>query len=203
MSQDQDAPKEENPSGPVECAECGTRLDEGAERVATDGGTFCRPCYNNLTEQLRQAVIAQGQDINYPMAVVGAVAGAAIGVVAWWGFTVLTNIAFGLVAIVIGVAVAKGTVILSGNKRSTGLQVISIVVSTLAFVYASYLVNRTFVNRAIQADGIEGALPLLPDPDLFIEVLSLSAGFMDLIFLAIVVYEAWKIPAPIKLEPST
>ena len=195
---------EEPPTPQVEnCAECGTQLNERDDREVTDNGTFCRPCYNNLIGQLQQAVAAQNQDINYPMAAVGALGGAVIGVLAWWGFTVVTNIAFGLVAVVIGFAVGKGTVMLSGNKHSTGLQALSISVSIVAFFYANYLVTRTFVHQAWAEEGMEGVLPLLPAPDVLFEVISLNFGFMDVVFLAIVVYEAWKIPASIKIAPAS
>ena len=89
----------------VRCAECSTTLGEEQEREVTDDGTFCRPCFNNLTAQLQQVVAAQGQEINYPMAMVGGLGGGAVGVLVWWGFTVVTSIAFGLIAVVIGIAV--------------------------------------------------------------------------------------------------
>jgi hypothetical protein len=183
----------------IRCAQCSTTLGEGRERLTAGGGTFCRPCYNNLREQVRQAVEAQTQDINYPLAVIGAVLGGAVGVVAWWGFTVVSGIAFGLVAIVIGVAVAKGATILAGNKRSQGLQILSVIVSTIGFFYATYLVNRTFILRAAIEEGEALTLPLLPSPELFYEVVAVGFGIMDLVFLGIVVYEAWKIPAPPQL----
>ena len=63
-SQDSGAPV----SDVVNCAECGTQLERHADREVTDNGTFCRPCYNNLTAQLHQAVAAQSQHINYPLA---------------------------------------------------------------------------------------------------------------------------------------
>jgi hypothetical protein len=195
--------QEPSPPQPVNCAECGTRLDAGSDSEVTDNGTFCRPCYNNLTAQLHQALAAQSENVNYPMAFLGALAGATIGVLAWWGFTVVTSIAFGLVAVVIGIAVAKGAVMLSGGKRSTGLQAMSVSVSTLAYFYASYLVNRTFLHQAFAEEGVEGALPLLPPPDVFVQVIGLSFGFMDVVFLAIVIYQAWKIPAPIRLAPAS
>lgn len=47
--------------------------------------------------------------------------------------------------------------------------------------------------------GVDGQLPLLPDLSTFIEVIGLGFSPIDLIFLGIVVYEAWKIPAPIRL----
>ncbi len=184
----------------VRCSECDTELSEGQDRETTEDAVFCRSCFNNLTAQLHQVVAEQGQNINYPMAVVGGVVGAAVGVLAWWGFTVVTTISFGLVAIVIGITVGKGVVMLSGNKHSQGLQITSVIIATLGFVYASYLVNRTLVHRAIAEEGQELFLPWIPTPDVLINVLRLSFSFMDVVFLAIVVYEAWKIPAPVQIE---
>ncbi len=190
-----------NPAGEeVRCAECGTVLREGQDREATDDGVFCRPCFNNLTAQLHQVVAAQGADVNYAAAFLGAALGGAAGSLVWWGFTVVTNIAFGLVAIVIGVAVGKGTVFLSGNKRHVNLQILSALVSIVAFFYASFLVNRTFIQRAFVGKGGTLEIPLLPDPALFLRVVTAGFGIMDLVFLAIVVWEAWKIPAPIALS---
>ncbi len=183
----------------VRCAECGTLLSEGQDRETTDDSVFCRPCFNNLTAQLQQAVAVQGQDINYSMAAIGGLLGAAIGVLAWWGFTVVTNIAFGLVAVVIGIAVGKGVLMLSGNKRSQGLQITSVIIATLGFVYASYLVNRTFVQKALTEEGQDVVLPWIPNPEMLIWVLQLGFSFMDVVFLAIVVYQAWKIPEPMRI----
>jgi hypothetical protein len=191
------------PQEPARCAECGTTLFEGQDRQVTDDGTFCRPCFDRLTYELERALGEQGRDINYPMAVVGGLAGAAVGVAAWWGFTVLTNIAFGLVAVVIGFATGKGVAMLSGGKRHVNLQVLSVAISIAGFAYASYLVNRTFLQRAFTEQGQQVVLPWLPDPGLFFNVVSPGFGVMDVVFLAIVVWEAWKIPAPIRIaSPS-
>jgi hypothetical protein len=195
------AVEQEGPPGgsEVRCAECGNVLAEGQDREVTDGGVFCRHCFLVLTNQLQQVLEAQGQDVNYPAAALGGLAGAVAGVLAWWGFTVLTSVAFGLVAIVIGVAVGKGVVMASGNKRHRNLQVLSLLVSVAAFFYASYLVNRTFIQRAYAEKGEAVALPLLPEPGLLFAVVSAGFGVMDLVFLAIVAYEAWKIPAPLAI----
>jgi len=183
----------------VRCAECGAVLQEGQDRQATEGGVFCRACFEGLTSQLRQVLDAQGQDVAYGAAVAGGVAGAALGVLAWWGFTVLTHVAFGLVAVVIGIAVGKGVVIGAGNKRHRNLQALSAAISAAGFVYASYLVNRTFIHKAYADRGEPIALPLLPPPELFFRVVAVGFGIMDLVFLAIVLYEAWKIPAPVEI----
>ena len=183
----------------IRCAECGTVLAEGQDREVTDGGVFCLPCFEKLTAQLNQAIGGQSTDINYAMAVVGGAAGAVIGVVTWWGFTVLTNIAFGLVAVVIGITVGKGITMLVGSKRHRNLQIMSVAIAALAFFYASYLVNRSFAMEYFAEQGEGVVIPLLPAPDMFVGLLAANFGLMDLVFLAIVVYEAWKIPAPIKL----
>jgi hypothetical protein len=195
--EDQNGP--ETPATELRCAECDTAISPGQDHETTGDGIFCRPCFDKLTSQLEQVLAEQGRDINYAGALAGALAGAATGVLAWWGFTVLTNIAFGLVAVVIGVAVGKGVVMLSGGKRHVNLQVMATLVSTIAFFYASYLVNRTFVHRAMAEEGRALVLPLLPDPLLLFEIVKIGFGVMDLVFLAIVIYEAWKIPAPVKL----
>ena len=194
--------EEETPTAISEeehCAQCQTVLAEGAEREVTDDGVFCGTCYGALREQVRMAVQAQGENIPYPNAVIGAVVGGALGAVLWWGFTVVTQIAFGLVAVVIGFAVGKGILLMTGNKRAKGLQILSVVVSGLSFFYASYLVNRTFILRAFAEDGEEIILPLLPSPELLVKAVSINFGVMDLVFLAIVLYQAWKIPAPLQL----
>lgn len=187
----------------VRCAECHTVLREGQDREVTDDGVFCRPCFNNLTAELGQALVTQGTDVNYPAALLGGVLGGAAGAAVWWGFTVVTNIAFGLVAVVIGVAVGKGTVLLSGNKRHLNLQLLSVLVSLVAFFYATFLVNRTFIQQAFAKRGETLIIPFLPEPDQFFRVVTAGFDFMDLVFLAIVVWEAWKIPAPIQLGAAS
>ncbi len=183
----------------VRCNECQTSIAAGQDYEMTEDGAFCRPCYDALRRQVIEVVDSQSQEINYPTAFVAGVAGAVLGGLVWWGFTMMTQIAFGFVAIVIGWAVGRGVIIGSGGKRGRGLQVLSVLVSAVAYFYASYLVTRSLVLRAMAERGESISLPLLPDLHQFYTVLSLSFGMMDLIFLGIVLFEAWRQPAPIRL----
>src|SRR5262245_45001660 len=108
-------------SAPETCARCQRELS-GGDRVQASGKTFCRSCYETLRQQLEQTVQGMSTDINCPMAVVGAVLGGIAGALLWWGFTVMTHIAFGLVAVAIGFLVGQGTVYFTGGKRARGLQ---------------------------------------------------------------------------------
>src|SRR2546426_3463418 len=103
------------------CARCRAALRE-SDRVTAEDRVFCRTCYDILKLELRRGVATMSEDINYPRAVLGAVLGGVVGVLAWWGFTVLTKIGFGLVAVGIGFLVGQGTARFAGGKRSVGLQ---------------------------------------------------------------------------------
>jgi len=184
---------------PLICAECEKPIPKGTATF-TENAAFCQSCYEKLASVVEDPVDAQSRDINYTMAVVGGLLGGFLGALVWWGFTVTTNIAFGLVAVLIGIAVGKGVVILSGNKRAVSLQAISIVISILSYVMAIYWVNRSFIHKAYAEQGEQVALPFIPDPNLLLEVVRLDIGIFEVVFLGIIIWEAWKIPRPIRLQ---
>ena len=184
------------------CAQCGKVLTPD-DRVASGDKVFCRSCYASLRAELAQAFTDMSSNINYVNATVGAVLGGAVGVLVWWGFTALTHISLGLIAIAIGFLVGMGAVRFAGGKRSGGLQALSIGVALVSFACANYLVNMTFINKMLAGQGDSFRVGFPPaSPDLFFKVLTANFGFMDVVFLAIVVYEAWKIPRPIALPPD-
>jgi hypothetical protein len=182
----------------VRCARCQSALGE-SERVPAGDRVFCRTCFDIVKLQTRTGVAARSDSINYPVAAVGAILGGAIGVFAWWGVTVLTHIGFGLVAVVIGLLVGHGTLRFAGGKRSLGLQVLAVVVGALSFLVAVFLVNMTFLNAALaqRGDAFRVTFPP-PSFEAFYRVIAVNFGIMKLVFLAIIVYEAWFIPRPIK-----
>lgn len=185
------------------CRQCNRVLGEGEDREVTTGGVFCAPCYAALKRHVETGIAQQSTGINHVNAAAGGVVGGALGAVVWWGFTVVTKVSFGLVAVVIGYLVGKGVLRASGGKRAVSLQAISAVIAAVAYGYASYLVNRSFLLAAIAADSslqVAGAtLPLLAPPALMFAVIRAGFEVFDLVFLAIVVYQAWKMPAPFKL----
>lgn len=184
------------------CGRCQSALSE-SERVPAGDRVFCRTCFDILKLQVRTGVAALSQGINYPMAAVGAILGGAAGALAWWGVTAMTKIGFGLVAVVIGLLVGHGTLRFAGGKRSLGLQILAVTVGALSFLVAVFLVNMTFINAALAQRG-EAFRVTFPPPSLhaFCHVIAANFGSMKLVFLGIIVYEAWFIPRPIKLPPA-
>lgn len=181
------------------CAQCSKRLAP-QDRVAAGGKLFCRSCFESLKADLRQAFDQMSTNVNYVNGTIGAVLGGALGALVWWGFTVATKLGLGLVAIVIGFLAGQGAVRFTGGKRSSGLQLIAAAAAAASFVLATYLVNMTFANRALAADGDTRRLHFPPQSwDTFVRVVSADFGVMDLVFLAIVVYYAWRIPKPIPI----
>ncbi|HEV8643855.1 MAG TPA: hypothetical protein VGV13_22535 [Methylomirabilota bacterium] len=184
------------------CARCEKTLTE-SDRIEASGRLYCRACYQTLRYQLQQAVGTLSKDVNYPLAVIGAVLGGVVGTLIWWGFTVLTNIAFGLVAVAIGFLVGHGAMRFAGGKRTTGLQVLAILVATISFFAATYLVNMTFINQELVKRGEAWRIPFPPSNlQVFYRVVAAGFGLMDVVFLAIVVWQAWAIPRPLRL-PET
>jgi hypothetical protein len=181
------------------CAQCGKRLTPD-DRVAAGGKLFCRSCYADLRAQLEQVVTQMSSDIPWVNATLGALLGGVAGILVWWGFTVVTKMSFGLIAVGIGFAVGWGTVRFAGGKRSSGLQALSVTVAALSYAVATYLVNMTFMNRALVEQG-KAYRVAFPPQSLEIAGMVLASGFgvMDVVFLAIVIYEAWKLPRPIVL----
>ncbi len=182
------------------CGRCQAALSE-SDRVPAGDRVFCRTCYDILKLQVRTGVAAMSEGINYPVASIGAVLGGTAGALAWWGLTVLTKIGFGLVAVVIGLLVGHGTLLFARGKRSVGLQAMAVAVGALSFLVAVYLVNMTFINQALAQRGEAWRVGFPPaSVNAFYQVIAANFGIMKLVFLGIIVYEAWFIPRPIKLS---
>jgi hypothetical protein len=77
-------------------------------------------------------------------------------------------------------------------------------VALAGYFVATYLVNATFINKALAERGDGQRIELFTmDPALFTRVVALGLGLMDFVFLAIVLWQAWKMPAPLRLPDRT
>ena len=183
------------------CSQCQTVIPAGTG-IATESAVFCQLCYGQLTSMVEAAVAEQGHNINYLGAVAGGLLGGMLGAAVWWGFTTVTNIQFGLVAVIIGWGAGKGVVTLSGGKRALPLQLISLAITLVSYGLATYWVTRTYIIRYMAENGVQAEVPFFPDPGLFLGIVRSGFELFDLIFLAIALWQAWKMPSPIVLQKS-
>ena len=184
------------------CAQCEKPI-AAEEMVVAGGRQFCPSCYAELRVVLERAAYASSVDVNYPLAAIGAVLGGAAGALVWWGFTVVTHIAFGLVAVAIGYLAGHGAMRLAGNKRTVALQALAAGVAAASFVVASYLVNMTLINQQLAKDGESWRLGFPPESlAQAYQVVALGFGLMDVVFLVIVISQAWSIPRPLRIPQA-
>lgn len=185
-------------AGDKPCSQCEatTSIDDG---VTTENAFFCAACYENLKQAIADNLAQQSVAINYTGALLGGLVGGLVGSIAWWGFTVVSGWEVGLIAILIGVAVGKGIVIASGGKRAQTLQIMAVVITAVSYFLAKYWTTRTLVLRE-DASGVAAKFfPVIPSPAKLIEVTQLTFEAFTLLFLAIALWQAWKITAPVKL----
>lgn len=173
------------------CMECNRVLGEEDEWIDTEKGSFCEECYTSLKAELEHIIEHQGDGINLLHAAFGGIFGASFGVLAWWGITTITGYSIGLIAILISFASGKGILFMTKNQRSKNLQYLSVGISSVAYFYAEYLVQRSFPQNA--------NLPLVPSFEIFFGYITHSFNVYTAIFLAIIVWQAWVIPAPYRI----
>jgi hypothetical protein len=197
------APSAARPGSTAAAGTPATRCKACAKLLTGDDGEearrhgYCRECFKTSPEYVGSSAYALTTGINYPMAVTGALLGGFLGSLLWWGVAVASGYRFGLIAVAIGFAVGLGTSLLAGRKRSVGLGVLALVVTLLAYVSATYLVNATFINRSVGEAGTAGMLPLFTiDLGLFLRVVTVGFGMMDLVFLGIALWTAWGLAGP-------
>ncbi len=183
----------------LHCAQCQIAVSAD-HAVQTDNAVFCTRCFAELKRVLEDSLAGQSQNINYLGAVAGGLLGGLLGALIWWGFVMVTNIQFGLIAVVIGWGAGKGVVMFSGHKRSRTLQVISVSLAALSYGMASYWVMMSAFHEYFAENGITTKLPMIPTPALFVDVVSAGFQMFDLIFLAFALWQAWKMPAPVVLN---
>ena len=136
----------------------------------------------------------------------GLIAGA-IGGAIWFGIVWVTSRELGIVAIGIGFLVGQAVVIGSGRRYGRRLQALSLVLTLGAMVLAEYLIVRqSAVAYIVETYGKDAAdtVPLL----LPLGVASdfIMGGIQDdpaqLLFWAIALWTAFRIPGPPKLARS-
>jgi len=144
------------------------------------------------------AVIAQLRvRQNFPRAVAAGLAAAVIGALLWAGFVYVTNYELGLIAVAVGALVGIA-VREAGQGVDSKFGVLGALCAAFGWVLGTMLVVLAMVSKAADVGMLEaaGRLGLGGCISLALE----NGDAMELLFLAIAVYEGWKFAFKYRLQ---
>ncbi len=177
------------------CAVCSKKIDSlGAYTILKTSKSgkietvLCPQCSEQFQDRPEQETL----NPNYPIAFIAGIAGAAVAGIIWYYFVILTEIQFGLVAVLMGWLVGKSVVWGAGNKRGERLQYLSVSLTIIAIIFSEYLVlNHYFIEEF----GSEyGNLTFDDFITAYGYYFSDASGFFNFIFYAIALWQAYKTP---------
>lgn len=191
-------------AGQLLCSRCSKVVAPGAEYMVlaatrtTPPAVLCLECGQAKQSEWEE----KARNINLPRAIAGGLAGAVLGALVWYGFTVVTDRQIGLLAMLIGWLAAQGAILGSGKKRGPALQAIAVVVTAGAFLLAEYLILNHFFNQSLAEDGL-GRRWLSLDGffrTYFDYLRDNARNLLDLLFLGIALWMAYRTPAHGELD---
>ena len=139
---------------------------------------------------------AAGADL--ALALVGGLAGAIVGGIAWGYLVKSIDTELGIAAIGVGILAGFGVALLARGKRGVPLQMIAALTAALGILWGKYFAFVLVGREALKEFGVGSeALPLVSDDTFSLFTASfadLFSGF-DIAWMAFAVYTAWRIPA--------
>lgn len=134
---------------------------------------------------------------NLPRAVAFGVGAALVSSLVWYGVVVVTNYELGVLAVGVGWLVAVAVVAGSGGGRGLALQLVSVAVTVAAMAFSEYLIVRHLMLAAL-GESAPASVPWLLPPDKMLRLVAagIEASPMTLLFWAIAVWTAFRVPAP-------
>ena len=175
----------------LNCAQCQRLIHDDEPRQEVDSGTLCMNCYQQLRQVVQDHFDELGSNVNWPLAFGANVAGAFVGAGIYAASVAFSGIDFALVALAIpwiGVWVMDRV---AGVKRNVALQVMTAGISTVMFAVSRVLTSWIVINQNADEWGIE-PIALAELPFVGIPLLIETADPLDLLWLGIIVYSAWR-----------
>jgi hypothetical protein len=150
---------------------------------------------------LEKVFQAETEDINLPGAAGFGVAAALISSFIWYGIVVFSGYELGIIAIGVGWVVAQAVILGAGRKRGPSLQILSILLITVAMGFSEYLIVRHFFIQALAEEGTVEFPLLLPLSDMLAVIFEgIKANPLTLLFWGIALWEGYALPARHRLR---
>lgn len=131
--------------------------------------------------------------LGYFRAIGAGLMAAVIGAVLWDKFVFYTHIQFGLVAVFIAYGVAAAVKKAAGGHND-GLSWVGAALAAFCMLLGYVLLANDATMADKEAAARFGSIPLLVRVPLMFPLVVKTLDFMDWVFVAIGVYEGWKVP---------
>jgi hypothetical protein len=136
---------------------------------------------------------------NFPLAVIAGIGGAAVGAILWAGVTVATEMKLGLMALAVGYIVGQA-IRAAGQGVDAKFGYLGAACGLLGCAAGDVLSNVVFFAHA-RSLSFAQTLAVL-SPDLLTRLIKAAFDPMDLLFLAIGVYEGYKFSFKYRIAPA-
>ena len=170
----------------VRCYCCGsfTQSPDGWKYRLRHGGhsAVCPSCVGKVEMEL----VEMTSHPNFGGAVLLGALAALAGSIAWYGFTLVTDREYYILALGIGWLVGKAVVLGSGNKRGVGLQAVAGLLAFVGVMGGRYLLVNHFVTT-IAPDQVSSWLTFNQFMAINGQLLQHGSGFAELIFSVVAV----------------
>lgn len=181
------------------CNSCSKQIESGDKHLVIKASkkeekdTFlCAKCL----DEVQTALDEETRNPNIPMSFVVGLGGAIVASLIWYFFVTLTEWQIGIIAILMGWLVGQGVVWGAGHKRGTSLRWISVTLTLIAIFFSEYLILNHFLHEA----GVPINLTIGQFFEIYGAYLSEGAGFLDILFFGIALWQAYATPGPRKLQ---
>ncbi len=178
----------EKVSSEVVCSKCGvtTTTDKCNcfEGKKGEDIYLCEECTKIAEKQLAE----QTKNPNYVLAFLLGLVFASLGSAVWIAIGYATNYEIGYIAILIGILAGKGVVIGSGNKKGSGLQIMSLIIALFAILVAKYVTLMLYWNEALETQRFLWASPFNFD------LITASFSPISIVILVFGVLAAYNLP---------
>jgi len=172
------------------CALCSTRMPTGTASFA-NGQMVCAACMVQVREELgAQSPRASSM---LPAAGLGFV-GAFIGAAVWAAIAIGGNVEVGYVAVLVGFLAGQGVKLGAGRARSQALQILASATAVVGLLASKYFIFAYVVMDKFDVSPVSGKVA-----SVFFENLGEMLSPFDMLWLALAIGAAYRVPAPTKL----
>lgn len=179
------------------CALCETAVAPGGFVMLNDHIT-CHACADQVQAEIADSQAGAG---SIPMAVAGGAIGAAVGAAVWAGIGIGTEYEIGYVAVLVGFLAGVGVKTLTGGSHGTPLQLAAVLCAVGGLLAAKYAIfAHEFTTVVREGFGMDLGYLAPETRDAFVEYSGDLFGGFDLLWLALAVGAAWRVPATPRVD---